>query len=345
MIAKVMQTSGWTPGPVTQKPQIVIGDANFAHHAWNELSCLEELIAEKTPEDLEMIAVHESLGPLKELFCELSNVNIVNITDPMLESCNSPGALLFPVGGQIITTSLIQRIINFSETKIAPRCAELRDVLAIADGPILWISVRTRNRTVTNQREMLTELGRSFMERFPKGIIVIDGFSFAANYEQAPSYTRATADEVYAEDKVEATLLAKELQKGYVDRRVFVAVGFKINDSILLAREADIYICHHGTVQHKIGWFNGVPGLVHCNRMVLASRPSAWVASKSEIAIPPLYVPIEFVRDAALDADKKIKATLPNQDNYTITDIGALKKIFLGLMDACITELTANPIN
>ena len=46
MIAEAARAAGWTPGPVTGKRRIVIGDANFAHHAWNELSCLEELLAQ-----------------------------------------------------------------------------------------------------------------------------------------------------------------------------------------------------------------------------------------------------------------------------------------------------------
>jgi hypothetical protein len=338
MISDAIRISGWSPGPATKRRQIVIGDANFAHHAWNELSCLEELIGEKIPKDLDLVAVHEPLGAINRLFEELKDTEIIHTTDVLLESHNAPGALLFPSGGQIVTRSLIERIFNFSESRMAPQSVVLRNQLRASNGPVLWISVRTRNRTATNQREMLTALGRDFLRRIPNSRIVVDGFSFAANLDQQPSYVKANSEAVCKEDIAEAKLIAQDLQHGWDEQRVFMAVGLGINDSIVLAAEADIYICHHGTVQHKLGWFNAVPGLVHCNRIVLATNPSNWVCSKSEIAIPPQYVPIELVTDVPLVGDEKSIKVILNQQNYTINNIPAMTIFFRTMVDKFALE-------
>jgi hypothetical protein len=333
MIAEAARATGWAPGPVTRNRRIVIGDANFAHHAWNELSCLEELLSHGTPNELELVAIHESLGAINELFEEVAHLKISHTTDAVLERLNRPGALLFPVGGQVLTRSIVRRIFRFSEARKGMRCETLEHQLRAWAGPVLWMSVRTRNRTATNQRQMLAALGRDFLDKYPKGCIVVDGYSFPLDYEREPTYVKENSESVCAEDMAEAAILLNLLQVTGSQTRVFVAVGLKINDSILLARLASIYICHHGTVQHKVGWFHSIPGLVHCNRKVLADMPSAWVASKSEVAIRPLYIPIELVEDVPLEGEKRLKATLNNQDNYTIVDISKLASVFHSFMD------------
>ena len=233
----------------------------------------------------------------------------------------------------MLTRELVQRIVRFSQARKGMRCTALEARLRGCAGPVLWLSVRTRNRTATNQRDMLAALGRAFLDRFPKGAIVIDGHSFPFDYEREPSYVKDIAESVCAEDMAEASPLADLLQPAGGETRVFLAVGLKINESLLLARRANLYVCHHGTVQHKVGWFNAVPGLVHCNRKVLADRPAAWVASKSELALRPTYIPIELVEDVPLEGEKRLKATLTNQDNYTLVDIPQLVAVFRQFMD------------
>jgi hypothetical protein len=97
----------------------------------------------------------------------------------------------------------------------------------------------------------------------------------------------------------------------------------------MLSRCANVYFCHHGTVQHKIGWFTPVPGVVHCNRAMLAATPAVWVAAQSEIAVPPLYLSPDIIGDADDTAGTGSEfAHLLRHENYTFMNIPAAVNTF-----------------
>ncbi len=335
LLNDVIAATGWAPTPATGEPSIVLGDANFAHHVWNELSCLEDLVVSGNAPKFMYTVVNESIGPLSELFEELRGARFRRATDQTIEKLNGYGTLNFPLGGRIITRTLIERIFRYCEMRISPECKTLRDRVRALSGPILWVSIRTRNRTPINQVEFLARLGRDFLERFAGSGIIIDGFSFAANFGEFDANRRAVVREICEEDSVIAGALAEKLTMGFDGDRVFSAVGLMINDSILLGREAEFYICHHGTVQHKVGWFNATPGIVHCNELVTASLPSVWVASKSEVAVRPQYLPVQMIKDVPLTGQQKQRATLSNQDNYAVADMDNALQFFRTAVDAC----------
>jgi hypothetical protein len=328
-LASVIKATGWAPAPATGPLNLVLGDLNFAHHAWNQLSALEELVQGDLPDDIRMIATYQPLGPIREIFPELTRWRLVSTPDTGLEAFNAPGVLFAPVGGHIIRAGLVRRLLAVAEARISQPCAVIRAALTAVTGPVLWISVRTRNRTPTNQHAMLAALGRTFLRAAPNGAILIDGYSMPADLASYPSYHQTEARTVLAEDRAAAEALRQALDAGEPNQRVHVAVGLSITDSIVLSRCANVYFCHHGTVQHKIGWFTSAPGVVHCNRAMLAATPAAWVAAQSEIAIPPLYLSPDIIRDADGTAEAGSEfAHLLRHENYMITNIPAAIKTF-----------------
>jgi hypothetical protein len=328
-LADVIKQTGWTPGPAVGPLTLVLGDANFAHHAWNQLSVLQELVQSDLPDGIQMLTTQQPFGPIKDLFPEVAAWPLTYTADVGLQGFNAPGALFAPVGGRIITTGLVQRIMAFAESRISPRCSTIRTALETVNGPVLWLSVRTRNRTATNQHALLSILGLSFLKAAPDGAIIIDGFSISDDLGVYPSYHQNESRDVVAEDLAAAEALRQVLTADNLGARVHVAVGLTISDSILLSRRASIYFCHHGTVQHKIGWFSSVPGVVHCNRTVLGDASAAWVAAQSEVAILPFYLSPDIVADAEMPARGSAEfAHLLRQENYTVIDIPAAVAAF-----------------
>jgi hypothetical protein len=66
-LASVIQAIGWAPAPAMGQLNLVLGDSNFAHHAWNQLSALEELVQDDLPDNVRMISTHQPLGPQGDL--------------------------------------------------------------------------------------------------------------------------------------------------------------------------------------------------------------------------------------------------------------------------------------
>ncbi len=184
---------------------------------------------------------------------------------------------------------------------------------------VLWVSVRTRNRTASNQVALLATVCRRFLDAFPAAGVLIDGHSLPADLaSNSGSYDgRAVMAVVEADRKI-----ADEVVSAVGDEGRFVqAVGLPISDTLVLAQHATVYFCHHGTVQHKVGWFTSTPGVVHCNPETLALHPAVWVQSQSEVAALPTYLP-ESIVAAAGSAESKsdIEASL-HLDNYTVLDL------------------------
>ncbi len=319
-----IQESGWRPGPAAGLPVLVIGDTNFAHHAWNQLSALHELIEDDLPRGLRMIATQQPLGPIPELFPELSNWRMSAVPDTLLTQQNHIGGMFVPVGGRLITAALAERIRKYSAERMSVPAKSIEHALASAQGPVLWLSVRTRNRTAVNQHAMLSALGQRFLATSASGLVVIDGYSLSADLDSYPDYQLKEARQVLSSDLQAATELY-DLLESLHPGRTYVAVGLSINDTIALAGHATFYFSHHGTVQHKIGWFTATPGVVHCNRALLAAAPAHWVAAQSEVAVPPTYLSPNLVEDAAETAGADAEfGHLLRHENYLIKDIPAV---------------------
>ncbi|MHB2208475.1 hypothetical protein [Methylobacterium sp. CM6257] len=330
----------WEPTASDSPAILVTGDSNFAHHAWNQLSSLEDLVRFKIPlGPRELIVSNTPLGPVEKIFPELNFSSIDRVKDAELPNYNRSGRTLVALAGYRLQRSLVQRILGSAADVITPAAQHLDTELSNVAGPILWMSVRTRNRTPTNQQELLSHIGAAFLSRFDDGAIVIDGHSFSVDWEQLPERDRDRDRAIAAEDKQTAEAVRKAIEETCFGRRstVLLAVGLSISDSILLAQRASIYFCHHGTVQHKIGWFTDCPGMVHTNRSMTAVNPAPWVAAQSQIATTPTYLPLSLIQDEEPGVRTEYGELL-HHENYKITDINEAAALFVEFLERTLSR-------
>lgn len=314
---------------------LVSGDANFAHHAWNQLSVLQSIVDGEVKCSVRLVSTHEPLGPMPNLFPELSHWTMHRVPDWELEHVNQFGTMVLPLGGIFIQKRLIERLLRFAAT--LPKANEVASLFSRVEnhaGPILWMSIRTRNRTALNQVEALVEIGARFLSACPTGSIILDGHSFADDLTTNPGYDQVAQREVVTDDLQVAHIVANRLRSARdAHVRVEFAVGLTISETILLAQHATFYFCHHGTVQHKIGWFTPCPGVVHCNRRTIEALPAHYVKSQSEVASLPAYAPLELI-----DAPDKIQSEEALQqalktENYRFVSITAIGDFVAGEME------------
>lgn len=319
-ILDLIRQGGWTPMPGDSRPVLVIGDENFAHSAWNQLPAIEQML--HVSHDLEVV---ETARPFGELGDFLPVRGPRRVATAELPSLCAPGARVLMAASLRVTASLAARIVDVSRLSLSGRSLAIHERFKRA--PVLWLSVRTRNRVAINQADALFVIARHFLRTTPRGCIIIDGFSRAI--EEV-----AWSNEIAAADKAEADRIADMI--GHPN--VHVAVGLNIRESIALGSLASAYFCPHGTIQHKVGWFNAVPGVVHANTGLLGMpNMSSWVKAQSEIALEPIYLPVEHVRDSGLGrgAYPELQHIVP-QENYEFVDVDATASFFFkALASAC----------
>jgi hypothetical protein len=309
----------WSPSVANGPVVIVTGDMNYAHHAWNQLSALHDLIQSSVQlSNVEFVTTHEPFGSIARIFPEIAHAQMHHTSDALLPSYNRQGRVFVALGGVKIRESLVHRLLDRPALPETTDARALDEALSKIAGPVLWMSVRTRNRTATNQRQLLAALGRAFLTRAPNGAIVIDGHSVSTDVERPAPDMMARVEA----DRVDAAAILEDIAAALPSARekIHFAIGLPIIDSIFLGRRSTIYFAHHGTVQHKVGWFTPIPGMVHCNRSVIETNPAQWVAAQSDVAVTPAYLAPEEVRDVVAE-EKGEYDHLLKVDNYTIVNV------------------------
>jgi hypothetical protein len=315
-LTQIIDQMGWKPKQSYEPITLVSGDANFAHHAWNQLPCLSAVIESES--EFSVLSTHEPLGELSELFPEKKGRWVQRCPASYLEKANQPNRTFAPVGSTLVTRKTVNRILDYAVRNLTAEAQNIAAKLASAPGKIFWMSVRMRNRTVLNQAETLEAVGIELLRTFPNSTIVLDGHSQQCDLMQnRGSYDIPQTDAIILEDERVARDIAAALSP---HGKVVLAIGLPVTDTVYLAQFVNFYVCHHGTIQHKIGWFTAIPGVVHSNSRTLSLRPAKWVAEQSEIALEPCYLPECFIDDDIRTTDQDEQAASLRLENYSIVE-------------------------
>ncbi len=290
----ILARDAWAVPQPASSCVILTGDTNFAHHAWNQLGAIEAL-ARLRPADqpVEIFTTFTPLGPIAELFPELADWPIKSLPPTIPDALNVPGRVIVNLGGLRVTDSTRRRVLRVAQNRASEFARSARLSLA-SRRPVIWISIRTRNRTPINQRAFVMALCRSIFSTYPAAAVILDGHSTPVDRDTNYHYDRNDIDETISRDRQEIDDIVDALATEFClndDQLILKAVGLTILDSILLAHHADFYICHHGTVQHKIGWMTDAAGVVHSNPRTLAINPGPWVALQAGHERTPIYFP------------------------------------------------------
>ena len=279
---------------------LLIGHGNFAHHLWNELSALEEWL-DRAPdgalERVSLIATAEPLGPLERIFPRLSNVPICRSTQQSVQKDMAHAALVVKIGSCRVSRRIRERIVRFSEEHADRRATAPTLSLLERSWPRLWVSVRLDTRTAENLADFLLCVVTNVLTHYPRSAIVLDGFSFPVSFfedeRNAASQgaftelaTKLAAFIAQFREKVRSTL-----GETFSSRICSINAGGLL-EAIRIGGFCDYYLCHAGTLQHKIAWFHPMFGLIHLP-IPDASR-AAWHAAQVEGGIVPDLLPKEL---------------------------------------------------
>ena len=283
---------------IEQKPVVLIMNSHFAHNYWNELAFVEALVNNNLHKNVAFICRSSPLGRLSDIFQEIS---FDQVTDFNSDFSSFYSALIdnssycIPCGRRFIPQSLRERVIKYALNKNSHIDKDFK-YLKKNHFPIIWLSLRTDARTWINQEDGIPTLLNELYKKWPNMAVLIDGTS----YSEASSTSSSTSSTTINERE----LLSKILKKLTVNLVIVDLIGLKLTESFYWMQAANLYITPHGTIQHKIGWFTSIPGVVHCGENLrkeveINNHFATFKAAEGSIA--PSYVFGDVARDDNID--------------------------------------------
>jgi hypothetical protein len=295
-----------------------IGHVNFAQYLWNELSALEEWMSGASDQaiaGLTIVPRFEPLGPLDEIFPRLKKAQFFRASLQNQNSFLETARLIVRPSSRIVSRGIRERIVEYCGAQPMAHA-----------WPRVWISVRTGSRTPDNQAEFIVATIGKILQAYPDAEFLLDGFSFPMDIDHGIRHAKSregfkekTREAFKARSRdcdaaIERTIGATRRILGSPSAaRISSVSGIAITDAIAAAGTCHYYICHSGTLQHKIGWLHKIPGIIHSPTI---SR--SWYAAQVEDGITPDELPMEFIAPSAIPTTA---LNLRRNFNYVITDV------------------------
>ena len=263
--------------PISETPVILMGHSSFAHHLWNELSALETILRSNclSPGSPFLVS-REPLGNIEEIFPELLGHPICRV-DPGAPLCGvRSGGLFVNLGALCISERLRRRMVAFARSRASAAARAILADIVRTGGPVFWISVRTKTPTLTNQHDVLARIAGLLLHTYRNCAVVLDGFSLPEDFARMPqemqsAYARIASESRKASEDIIATVRAMSHPGSH--QLVTTIAGMSLLDCFAIAQCATVYLCHAGSIQHKIAWTANVPGIIHGNRRI---PPKNW---------------------------------------------------------------------
>jgi hypothetical protein len=307
-----------------QATAVLLGHPNFAHHLWNELSALHLYCASRAPQagPLNLRVIYEPLLPV-ELFTAGTAITVEKV-DSFDHLVGLQDTLVTRLGSTQIPRALRDKVAGLVDARGAATTA----ISLLGCSPVIWLSVRLDARTVDNQTEFLHALVSRVAGEYPQAGFILDGFSYPNDFGSAIYQpTDGGADGFLASAmktrEREITGHVEQLQQAFshsIANPVISVSGLALADALSLASKADYYVCHAGTLQHKVAWIYNIHGFVHSNSTGVQKGAQKWLADQLEEGVAPGMLRQDYVDDLqSIRAPNKVQR---NRD-YHIADIEA----------------------
>jgi hypothetical protein len=314
---------------------LVIGHENFAHHLWNELPALEAWLARASDDavaGLSVVPVAQPFGPLPDIFPRLA---AASFQAPSGRKFEIP--LLVRVGSTRVTTRIREVIREYCVRRRRSEAVQNVRTKVESGWPRIWMSVRQRSRTPDNQAEFLLAVVEAILSAYPGAMFVFDGFSFPVGFFDDPRTLpmRKTFKSRSREASEFIAMLCSQaacrLGSGASSRLCSIS-GVDLIDAIQVAEDCDYYVCHGGTLQHKIGWIYDKPGFIHVGPQ--GSAHFLKQAGQADGVLLPDVIPAELTVASGAPENVRGLEDIPRNANYRIVDVGKAAEAILGSLQA-----------
>ena len=296
LLPALVTTSPWPEllSPQRERRLILEGHPNFAHQILNVLSALEAL----PPGEGALRWVGQApFGPMAELYPEHRWLEGEDHGAERGLAVGQSFELPLSQRPDRIPRGLRERIRGFCEGRMGDGARALLSEMGswrAQDGRVLWVSLKTRGAWAGGLPGLVAAwMGLLLQRGEGLPLLVLDGFSMQAGDSLESCFYGCSLAELLVEERQQAAQIRAALEE--IAMPVREAIGFTLAESIALGQAVDAYLCHQGTVQHKLGWCQQeVPGVVHSGswRSREGSHPWGGLGGAE-----PLWLPSEFSED------------------------------------------------
>ena len=304
---------------------LVMYHDHLAHHIMNELNGIQQLISNDQIKKVDKLYYCTTpYGSLQEIFPEIPKDKLHKVSRAKINSQKiKENTLILPYQTVRLAQETINRLISYSSRKNPTLVEHITNKKQDYDLRI-WISIRTGNRVLDNQIHLLKEIIKELESRGLSVIFIVDGYS--KPYEVSERETGYYKEIIIEEKKIISQLKSASLP--YLD-----LVDQPIDEVILWTQAANCYLCHSGTLHHKISWFADIPGLVHSNKY-FSDLPNHLLPGMTEKKWKhqPVRVPPFSIKDLKTAAHSRSKTALPEKFNNYELIVEATKELFLQIL-------------
>lgn len=291
------------------KPILICGSRNFAHFLCNELP-----------------AIHSSIPQSKEieiyLLRDLFNLRMKLPYSRKLAAIEKPDNYWGWNSSLVFTGTS-----TFLTEKV--RSCFLEKITSVKN-PIarrIYITVRPNFlvRSLINQVEFLSELVRSFREKYADMEFVLDGFSYPHDLDRS-NCSHALRQE-YSKRTVHSRLIIRKLIQAVPGANILDITGKNLSDALEFISSCSYYVSHSGTQQHKIAWFFPRNGFVHSNHHSISDSSINALAAPTECSITPSTLEAKFINDAFTVSSRHSRektAVIDRNKNYVMKNVRAV---------------------
>lgn len=265
-----------------------------AHHVLNDLTGIQGLLETGRLEKVDkfLVGPFEYYGQLEIIFPEIpadkiirfSDANFMN-TPKLVELVLEKHYFALKAGKNFITEDLANRIYQSALEKCRPSFLNQVEA-AKSHFPLLFITIRTHNRTWLSQVEGIANVINQLLPDFPNLGVIFDGISFLDK----------DGEKLIPNEREQAMLesnqsllkeIVKLLPKNFVN--FYDSIGCLMCESIVWAKAADFYIAPFGGGLAKLTYIANKPGIIHTNHYFW--RNIAWYNDQQrENGIAPTYL-------------------------------------------------------
>lgn len=258
---------------------LVVGNPNFAHvflGTWNALQRGRKVHGFRAVDRFHDLLAH-TMGSYTEpeLFPELADR--VAPLDAFVTADGTYDGTLVPIGmgrGNVLDlrldTDLRRAVARVAERVRSPEATMLAAPMAAARF-VLWISVRAAGkRTAVNFVDWIRATLAAVVGAGLEPFVAFDGLSIQPGYGLESVVRGAVSGEQVGRERevVERIMDGSPLEYAHLG-------GLPLYDAFYLSRFTSYFVCHQGSLEHKIKWLNPeLPGMVHAN--LQRTRGRAW---------------------------------------------------------------------
>jgi tetratricopeptide (TPR) repeat protein len=299
---------------VEPRRAVLIDCPHFAHHLWNELPGICKLMDAGLLGSIDaFFIVTEPIAPLESIFPEIPSSKIQRVSRSDLRAAALDGNyVVMRTGLNFISEDLATRVHRAALQLCSSAFRERLHRVRSKHFPLLWVSIRLHHRTWVSQVDGVAKIVSLLARTFPRLGVVFDGFSRPSDRPALLSANGGWPDSIIQEEQHTLDKIRSLVAPGVA---IYDAIGAMLFESIAWAHTIDLYLTHHGSIQHKVAWTGNRPGVVHTNHVasLYAWHQTFWAR---ENAVAPVYVPRRFVTNVGGSGDQAAPDARVDLDNY-----------------------------